>query len=142
MRDDSAASCRQPDLSSALRIRVGLSILVHSLMLSSQLLVCLPLFLPPASVPWRTVFGKVSWRAIWPNQASFLLFMMVRRASCGPAHNLTCSLTKSLVLRSLQEIPRILLKDFVSNVWILLVVSAVSVQLSQPYSRMDRTSAL
>ena len=34
------------------------------------------------------------------------------------------------------------LKHLVSNVWTLLVVSAVRVQLSQPYSRVDSTRAL
>ena len=51
MRDADAANRRHPALSSALRISVGLSIRVHSLMLSIQLLVCLPLRLPPSSVP-------------------------------------------------------------------------------------------
>ena len=38
--------------------------------------------------------------------------------------------------------PSIRLKHLVSNVWIFLVVSADMVQLSQPYSKVDNTSAL
>jgi hypothetical protein len=43
---------------------------------------------------------------------------------------------------SLQEIPSIRLIHFVSKDWTLLVVSAIMVQLSQPYNRMDITTDL
>ena len=102
MRDALCASLLQLVRYSALLIRVGVSILVLSLMLSSQLFAC------------------------------FLLLMVARRGSCGPAIDVTWARTKSLILRSDQEIPSMRLKHLVSNVWTLLVVSAVMVQLSQP----------
>ena len=132
MRDALRASLLQLARYSAFLIRVGVSILFHSLMLSSQLFACRPRFRPPSNVPCRMVLGRLLWRVTWPNHVSFLLLMVARRGSCGPALDVTWVRTKSLVLRSDQEIPSMRLKHLVSNVWTLLVVSAVMVQLSQP----------
>ena len=100
MRDALCASLLQPARSSAFLIRVGVSILVHSLMLSSQLFACRPRFRPPSNVPCRMVLGRLLWRVTWPNHVSFLLLMVARRGSCGPALDVTWARTKSLVLRS------------------------------------------
>ena len=132
MRDALCASLLQLARYSAFLIRVGVSILVHSLMLSSQLFACRPRFRPPSNVYCRMVLGRLLWRVTWPNHVSFLLLMVARRGSCGPALDVTWARTKSLVLRSDQEIPSMRLKHLVSNVWTLLVVSAVMVQPSQP----------
>ena len=85
MRDALCASLLQPARYSAFLIRVGVSILVHSLMLSSQLFACRPRFRPPSNVPCRMVLGRLLWRVTWPNHVSFLLLMVARRGSCGPA---------------------------------------------------------
>ena len=105
MRDARWATPRQPLLSSAFLIRVGLSIRVHFLMLSIQLYTCLPRLRPPSRVPWRTVLGKLLWRVTWSNQVSFLLFTVARRGSWGPASDITLARTKSLVFLTSQEIP-------------------------------------
>jgi len=59
MKDDAVVSLLHPSRSSALRSSAESFILVHSLMLSIHDLFCLPLLLPPSSVPCSTVFGSV-----------------------------------------------------------------------------------
>ena len=53
------------------------SILVHSLILSSHLFFCLPLFLFPFTVPFRIVFAKPEDLETWPNHLSFRVLNMV-----------------------------------------------------------------
>ncbi|KAL8621751.1 hypothetical protein ACOMHN_061886 [Nucella lapillus] len=129
MSDDDAAIRRQSTLSSAFRSSVGPSRCVHSLMLSIHLLVCLPLRLPPSSVPWRTVLARELCRVTCPNHEGFLFFAVAKRGSWGPALSVTCFITKSFVFRSALEMPRRRLKHLVLNVCTLREDSAVIVQL-------------
>ena len=58
--------------------------LVHSLMLSSQLFLCLPYLLPPFTVPCKMVLARRDEWETWPYHCSLQLFTIVRRSSCGP----------------------------------------------------------
>ena len=60
------------DLFSAALVELAKSIPVHSLILSSHLFFCLPLFLFPFTVPCRIVFAKPEDLETWPNHHSFL----------------------------------------------------------------------
>ena len=71
-----------PSLSSAALRESSNSIPIHSLMLSSHLFFCLPLFLSPFTVPCRIVFAMPG--VMWPYHLSFRFFTMVRRSSCTP----------------------------------------------------------
>ena len=55
------------DLFSAALVELAKSIPVHSLILSSHLFFCLPLFLFPFTVPCRIVFAKPEDLETWPN---------------------------------------------------------------------------
>ena len=59
------------DLFSAALVELAKSIPVHSLILSSHLFFCLPLFLFPFTVPCRIVFAKPEDLETWPNHLSF-----------------------------------------------------------------------
>ena len=61
------------DLFSAALVELAKSIPVHSLILSSHLFFCLPLFLFPFTVPCRIVFAKPEDLETWPNHLSFRL---------------------------------------------------------------------
>ena len=66
--------CNNPfhlDLFSAALVELAKSIPVHSLILSSHLFFCLPLFLFPFTVPCRIVFAKPEDLETWPNHLSF-----------------------------------------------------------------------
>ena len=54
-------------LFSAALVELAKSIPVHSLILSSHLFFCLPLFLFPFTVPCRIVFAKPEDLETWPN---------------------------------------------------------------------------
>ena len=58
------------DLFSAALVELTKSIPVHSLILSSHLVFCLPLFLFPFTVPCRIVFAKPEDLETWPNHHS------------------------------------------------------------------------
>ena len=51
---------------------------VHSLMLSSHLIFCLPCFLPPFTVPCKRVLARPDEREIYPYHCSLRLFTIVR----------------------------------------------------------------
>ena len=55
------------DLFSAALVELAKSIPVHSLILSSHLFFCLPLFLFPFTVPCRIVFARPEDLETWPN---------------------------------------------------------------------------
>ena len=69
------------DLFSAALVELAKSIPVHSLILSSHLFFCLPLFLFPFTVPCRIVFAKPKDLETWPNHLSFRFFTRVRSSS-------------------------------------------------------------
>ena len=56
----------------------------HSLMLSSHRFLCLPLRLPPGTVPCRIVLASLDNRVTCPYHFSLRLFTEVRRSSYGP----------------------------------------------------------
>ena len=65
-------------LFSAALVELANSIPVRSLILSSHLFFCLPLFLCPFTVPCRTVFPKPEDLERWPNHLSFRFLTSVR----------------------------------------------------------------
>ena len=67
--DEFATTPFHLDLFSAALVELAKSIPVHSLILSSHLFFCLPLFLFPFTVPCRIVFAKQEDLETWPNQA-------------------------------------------------------------------------
>ena len=69
------------DLFSAALAELVKSIPVHSLILSSHLFFCLPLFLFPFTVPCKIVFAKPEDLDIWPNHLSFRFLNRVRSSS-------------------------------------------------------------
>ena len=82
--DDVATIPSHPSLPSAALREFPNPIPVHSLMLSSHFLFCLPLLLAPFTVPCRTVFAMPEDFEMWPYHLSFRFFTMVRRSSCTP----------------------------------------------------------
>ena len=72
------------DLLSAALGELAKSIPVHSLILSSHLFFCLPLFLFPFTVPCRIVCAKPEDLETWPNQLSFRFLTRVRSSSYSP----------------------------------------------------------
>ena len=92
---------------------------VHSLMLSSHRFLCLPLRLPPWTVPCRIVLASPDDRVTCPYHFSFRLFTEVRRSSYSPMAFPILAFTSSLVMWSLYEIPRSLRKHLISNACIL-----------------------
>ena len=80
-------------LFSAALVELAKSIPVYSLILSSYLFFCLPLFLCPFtvplflcpfSVPCRIFFAKPEDLEMWPNHLSFCFLTMVRSSSYSP----------------------------------------------------------
>ena len=61
------------DLFSAALVELAKSIPVHSLILSSHLFFCLPLFLFPFTVPCRIVFAIPEDLETWPNHLSLVV---------------------------------------------------------------------
>ena len=91
------------DLFSAALVELAKSIPVHSLILSSHLFFCLPLFLFPFTVPWRIVFAKPEDLETWPNHLSFRFLTRVRSSSYSPMTAWIFLRTSSLVTWSLYE---------------------------------------
>ena len=63
---------------SAALVELAKSIPVHSLILSTHLFFCLPLFLCPFTVPFRIVFAKQEDLETWPNYLSVRFLTKVR----------------------------------------------------------------
>ena len=68
-------------LFSAALVELAKFIAVHSLILSSHLFFCLPLFLFPFTVPCRIVFAKPEDLETWPNHLSFRFLTRFRSSS-------------------------------------------------------------
>ena len=128
--DEFATIPFHPDLFSAALVELAKSIPVHSLILSSHLFFCLPLFLFPFSVPCRIVFAKPEDLETWPNHLSFRFLTKVRSSSYSPMAAWIFLRTSSLVTWSLYEM-------FNSLRWHLN--SAVKVHDSQAYRNMEMT---
>ena len=91
------------DLFSAALVELAKSIPVHSLILSSHLFFCLPLFLFPFTVPCRIVFAKPEDLETWPNHLSFRFLTRVRSSLYSPMAAWISLRTSSLVTWSLYE---------------------------------------
>ena len=91
------------DLFSAALVELAKSIPVHSLILSSHLFFCLPLFLFPFTVPCRIVFAQPEDLETWPNHLSFRFLTRVRSLSYSPMAAWIFLRTSSLVTWSLYE---------------------------------------
>ena len=95
--DEFATTPFHLDLFSAALIELAKSIPVHSLILSSHLFFCLPLFLFPFTVPCRIVFAKPEDLETWPNHLSFRFLTRVRSLSYSPMAAWIFLRTSSLV---------------------------------------------
>ena len=91
------------DLFAAALVELEKSIPVHSLILSSNLFFCLPIFLFPFTVPCRIVFAKPEDLETWPNYLSFRFLTRVRSSSYSPMAAWIFLRTSSLVTWSLYE---------------------------------------
>ena len=91
------------DLFSAALVELAKSIPVHSLIWSSHLFFCLPLFLFPFTVPCRIVFAKPEDLEPWPNHLSYRFLTRVRNSSYSPMAVWIFRRTSSLVTWSLYE---------------------------------------
>ena len=69
---------------SAALVEMTKPIPVHSLILSSHLFFCLPLFPIPFTVPCRVVFAKPEDLETWPNHLSFRFLIRVGSSSYSP----------------------------------------------------------
>ena len=69
----------------------------NSLMLSSNLFLCLSCLLHPFTVPCNMVLARPDERETCPYHGSLRLFAMVRRSSCGPFAVWILARTSSLV---------------------------------------------
>ena len=92
------------DLFSAALVELAKSIPVHSLILSSHLFFCLPLFLFPFTVPCRIVFAKPEGLETWANHLNFCFLIRVRSLSYTPMAAWNFLRTSSLVTWSLYEV--------------------------------------
>ena len=92
---------------------------VHSLMLYSNLFLCLPCLLFPFTVPCNTVLARPDERETWPYHCSLNLFTMVRWSSCGRIACWIFTRTSSLVTWSSYEMRSILRKYNISMACIL-----------------------
>ena len=84
-------------LFSAALVKLAKSIPVNSLILSSHLFFCLPLFLFPFTVPCRIVFAKQEDLETWPYHLSFLSLTRVMRSSYSPVAAWIFLRTSSLI---------------------------------------------
>ena len=124
------------DLFSAALVELAKSIPVHSLILSSHLFFCLPLFLFPFTVPCRIVFAKPEDLETWPNHLSFRFLTRVRSSPMAAWIFLR---TSSLVTWSLYEMFNSLRKHLISKACVLFSNSAAKVHDSQAYRNMEMT---
>ena len=89
------------DLFSAALVELAKPIPVHSLILSSYLFFCLPLFLFPFTVLCRIVFAKPEDLETWPNHLGYRFLTRVRSSSYSPMVAWIFLRTSSLVAWSL-----------------------------------------
>ena len=87
---------------------------VHSEILFSQRFYCRPLLLPPCTVPCKIVLASPDDLDTCPNHFNLRFFTVVKISSWGPMACLILSLTASLVMWSLYEMPSSFLKHLIS----------------------------
>ena len=90
-------------LFSAALVELAKSIPGHSLILSSDLFLCLPLLLFPFTLPCRIVFAKPEDLEMWPNHLSFRFLTRVKSSSYPPMAAWILLRTSSLVTRCLYK---------------------------------------
>lgn len=71
---------------------------VHSFTFVSQFFLWSSRCRSSSNVPWKTVFGRVSCRATWPNQTCWRRLSVVRRGSWCPGRVASIFRTKTLAL--------------------------------------------
>ena len=125
------------DLFSAALVELAKSIPVQSLILSSHLFFCLPLFLFPFTVPCRNVFAKPEDLETWPNDLSFRFLTRVRSSSYSPMAAWIFLRTSSLVIWSLYEISIASGSISSQKPAFFSLNSAVKVHDSQAYRNME-----
>ena len=81
---------------------------IHSLMLSSNLFLCLPCLLPPFTVPCKMVLVRPDERETCTYHFSLRPITMVRRSSCGSIACWILAQTSSFVKWSLYEMCSVL----------------------------------
>ena len=80
-KEDRATTVLHSSLFSAFRRASPYFNPVHSVMLSSHLFFCLPLLLPPCTVPCRIIFASPVDLVLCPYRLSFRFFTVVRGSS-------------------------------------------------------------
>ena len=80
-KDDRATTVLHSSLFSAFRRASPNFNPVHSVMLSSHLFFCLPLLLPPCTLPCRIIFASPVDLVLCPYHLSLRFFTVVRRSS-------------------------------------------------------------
>ena len=135
--DDLATSSPHSSRLSAFLMAAPSVMPAHSGMLSSHLFFCLPLLIPPYTVPYMIVLVSPVNLATCPYHFSLRRFTVAKRSSCDPTACRVLFRTSSLELWSLYVMPRSLLWHLISMACILLSASAISVQDSQAYMNVD-----
>ena len=115
------------------------SILVHSLMMFSYFFFCLPLRLPPLTVPCKIVFTRPDDLDTWPYHFSLRFLTVIRRSSYGLMACLILLRTATLVTWYLYDMRNICRKHLISMACILFCRSAERVHVSEAYRKMDMT---
>ena len=82
--DDLATSSLHSSRLAAFLMAAPIVMLVHSGMLFSHLFFCLPLLLPPCTVPCRVVLASLVDLVTCPYHFSLRPFTVVKRSSWGP----------------------------------------------------------
>ena len=126
-------------LFSAALVELEKSIPVHSLVFSSHLFFCLPLFLFSFTVPCRIVFAKPEDLETWQNYISFRFLTRVRSSSYSPMATWIFLRTSSLVAWSLYEMFNSPRSHLISKACFLFSNSAVKVHDSQAYRNLEMT---
>ena len=106
---------------------------VHSLMLSIQVILCLPLALFPSTFPSIITLHMLLWRCMWPKYFNFLILIFASRSGfvCMMLH------TSLLVFISFQLILPMRLRHHISKAFIFFSRVLVSVQVSDPYMKTE-----
>ena len=102
--DDFTTSFTRFSLSSTALWDLAISRPACSLMLFSNLSLCLVCLLPPFTVPCKMILARPDELQTCPYHCSLRLFTMVKRSSCDPTACWILARTSSLVTWSLYEI--------------------------------------
>ena len=126
-------------LFSAALIKLAKSIPVNSLILSSYLFFCLPLFLISLTVPYMIVFAQPEDLETWPNHLGLRFLTRIWNSSSSPMAAWIFLRTSFYVTWSLCEMFNSLRKHLISYACVLFSNSAVKVHDSQAYRNIEMT---